>query len=527
MKHLALPAGANNLAALGSPPAPAQQPPAAPTPDSHRWVFVLIGVVAFGVRLVPVLAGGGLYSLASYDGSVYYTAAAGLARGLLPYRDFLLLHPPGIAIALLPFALAGQHLGDADGLAAARVAWMAVGAINAVLVGRILRPAGLGAVLVGGLFYAVFVPALRIERVTSLEAVAASCILGAMLLASRWQRGEPAQVRSVLLVGVLLGLSAGIKIWGVVIVLAVVLWAVRFIGPRRAGYVVVGAVAGASAICLPFFLAAPAVMWRMVVLDQLGRHRTTHNLLYRVTDLAGLPRTFSSTTGMAVWALIGLLLFAAVLAVRTRAGRLGAVVLGASLVLLFSTPTWFLHYSGLAAAPLAVLVGAAAGVVTGWIRRRPLRLVAGVAALAALAAYALNAPTASSGQAFPVRGLAAGLVGVTGCVTADDPSALIELNVLQHNLRQKCPLMADIGGYTYDIHGPGHSLSRPRDVLWQQHLLSYLGSGQASVLIRFHQHSGLSAGTVNTIHHWAVRARAGKFVLRNPGVTKTHPVRAR
>ena len=268
-------------------------------------------------------------------------------------------------------------------------------------------------------------------------------------------------------------------------------------------------------------------MWRMVVLDQLGRHRTAHSILSRVTDMAGLQRALSSTTGLVVAALIGLLVVTAVLAVRTRAGRLGVVVLSATLVLLISTPTWFPHYSGLAAAPLAVVIGAAAGVVAGWIRHRPLRLVAGVAVLATLGAYTLNVPTSTSGKSFPARELSAGLVGVTGCVTADDPSALIELNVLQHNLQQKCPLMADLGGYSYDLHGPGNSLSRPDDPAWQQHLLSYLGSGQAAILIRFHQHSGLSASTVNTIHHWSVRARAGKYLLRDPAVVKTHPIRAR
>ena len=216
MGYLAELAGASNQLAVGSTPTKTIGRRSCRAPRD-TVIFVLIGVVAFGVRLVPVLSGTGLYALASYDGSVYYTAAAGLAHGLLPYRDFLLLHPPGIAIALLPFALIGQHVGDEQGLAVARVAWMVLGAFNAVLVARILRPVGLAAMLVGGLFYATFVPALRIERVTSLEAVAATCILGAMLLASRWQRGVPTRAPSALLAGALLGLSAGVKIWGVAI----------------------------------------------------------------------------------------------------------------------------------------------------------------------------------------------------------------------------------------------------------------------------------------------------------------------
>ncbi len=486
----------------------------------------MIGVVAFGVRLVPVLTGTGLYALASYDGSVYYTAAAALAHGVLPYRDFLLLHPPGIAIALWPFALLGQHFGDPQGLAVARVAWMALGAVNAVLVARILRPVGLAAAVVGGLSYAVFVPALRIERVTSLEALATTCILGAMLIASRWQRGVPIRARSALLVGALLGLSAGLKIWGVVIVVAVLVWAIRVVGGRRTLHIGVGAVAGVSAICLPFFLAAPAAMWRMVVLDQLGRARTAHSVWFRVSDIAGMPRAMSSIV-IAMIAAVLVVLVAAALAARTRPGRLGVIVLATTLVLLFSTPTWFPHYSGLSAAPLAVVVGAAAGVVAGRIAWRPLRLVAGVAVLAALAAYALSVPTAAAGRAFPARALSAGLVGVRGCITADDPSALIELNALQHNLAQHCPVMADLGGYSYDLHGPGHSLSRRHDPAWQQHLLTYLGSGQAAIVIRFHRHSALTAATVDTVHHWSVLVRAGRYVLRDPTVAKLPTIHTR
>src|SRR6476660_4810507 len=52
-------------------------------------VPAVVAVGAILARLVPVLRGGGLFSLVSYDGAVYYTAASGLTQGLMPYRDFL------------------------------------------------------------------------------------------------------------------------------------------------------------------------------------------------------------------------------------------------------------------------------------------------------------------------------------------------------------------------------------------------------------------------------------------------------
>jgi hypothetical protein len=42
---------------------------------------LLIGAVAYLARLVPVVRGGGLRGMNSYDGAVYYAAAAGLAHG--------------------------------------------------------------------------------------------------------------------------------------------------------------------------------------------------------------------------------------------------------------------------------------------------------------------------------------------------------------------------------------------------------------------------------------------------------------
>lgn len=53
---------------------------------------------------------------------------------------------------LLPFAALGQVRGDAEGLAVARVAFMLLGAVNAVLVSRILRPHGRSAAAASGLF---------------------------------------------------------------------------------------------------------------------------------------------------------------------------------------------------------------------------------------------------------------------------------------------------------------------------------------------------------------------------------------
>jgi len=99
-----------------------------------RWAIpVLVAVVALAVRLSAVLRGGGLYGYFGYDDGVYFAAAASLLAGRLPYQDFILLHPPGIVLALAPFAELGRLTTDRDAMAVARVVWLLVGALNAGL----------------------------------------------------------------------------------------------------------------------------------------------------------------------------------------------------------------------------------------------------------------------------------------------------------------------------------------------------------------------------------------------------------
>ena len=152
-------------------------------PVSRAWLWaVVVAVAAFLFRLVPVLRGGGLFGFGNYDDGVYYASATGLIHGLLPYRDFLLLHPPAITLLLAPFAAVAQLTSDSYGFAAARVAWMLLGAANAVLIWKILRPIGLIAAVFGGFSYAVFYPAIYADKSTLLESPATTALLIAILL---------------------------------------------------------------------------------------------------------------------------------------------------------------------------------------------------------------------------------------------------------------------------------------------------------------------------------------------------------
>jgi hypothetical protein len=117
-----------------------------------------------------------------YDDGVYYTAAAKLVFGDLPYRDFVLLHPPAITLALAPFAELGRLTSDREGMAVARVAFMLLGALNAALTARVASVLGRGAALVAGGFAAVWIHAAYVERTTLLEPLGTLALLTVLLL---------------------------------------------------------------------------------------------------------------------------------------------------------------------------------------------------------------------------------------------------------------------------------------------------------------------------------------------------------
>src|SRR5438445_805594 len=117
-------------------------------------IVAAIAALAFAVRLLPVLRGGGLNGIIDYDDAVYFGSAVAWLHGFIPYRDFLLLHPPGILYALSPFAALGAALGDATGFALARLAFMLLGVVNTVLVALVAGRLGRRAAICAAALYA-------------------------------------------------------------------------------------------------------------------------------------------------------------------------------------------------------------------------------------------------------------------------------------------------------------------------------------------------------------------------------------
>ena len=491
------------------------------------WWALGLASLAFAVRLSTLVRGSGLYGRLGYDGAVYYAAGSAVAHGMLPYRDFLLLHPPGIALELLPFAALASVIGDAHAYALARVAWCLLGAVSTALVFVITRSRGLGPALAAAAFYAVFVPAVVSEDNTTLEAIGSVCLLRALALLVRQWEGRSSATAALVAAGALLGLSTATKIWAVVVVLVVVAWSVRPIGLRRSGLVLAGAAGATFVVCLPFFLAAPGTMWRMVVLDQIGRHRVSETLTGRIADTLGLSE-LRDDTGTAVLAVVGLVVLLAVvaLALREPLGRFAGVLFAVTFALLMWTPPWSLQYTPLVAPAAALLVGSAvSGLLAASGRFRNL---AGPAVGAVLVGYALvSLPGLPSGSHFPGEKLDAVLVQNPGCVVTDDPILLIETGALQRNHALRCPDVVDMSGYSWDLQPSAtKQMSRQRNEQWNAVALQHLASGDVSVVVRFRSLAGLSDDTRSEIARWTLLAEVGGFEMRRPDPKVDSPFEA-
>jgi alpha-1,2-mannosyltransferase len=496
---------------------PQAQPLAQDRPVSRAWLWAIaVAATAILFRLVPVLRGGGLFGLGNYDDGVYYAAATGLIHGLLPYRDFVLLHPPAMTVLLAPFAVVAQLTSDPYGFATARVAWMLLGAANAVLIWKILRPIGPVAAAFGGFSYAVFYPAIYSDKSTLLESPATTTLLIVILLLQPLVHTNSLPHGKALIAGALLGLAMTIKVWGVVTLLIVLGWLLLIRRYRVALRVLIASAAAATVICLPFFVAAPTAMWNQIVRDQLFRRARAVTSLDRLDQMTGLniiSRPYPPAVTVAVVvALVG----CAALAWSYREARLPVLLMLGQGLYLLVIPMWFFHFTGFTAAPVAVTAGAAMGRLMALLRAAPARIAVGVLAAGALLVYASDSATVTFNRRLPdqFRALTA---STPGCVTSDDATALVGTDTLSRNLSRGCRLVADLGGHSHDMAAAaGVPVSRNRNQAFQRFALDYLRSGSVTMLIRYSGGRGFNAKTTAVLEQWPLLASSGRLQVRQP-----------
>lgn len=464
-------------------------------PRGLRWglFLLLLGIGAATMRWA-FLTRAGLLSVGAYDDGVHYAAAANLLAGYLPYRDFVFLHPPGIVLLGTPFAALAHVVGDPVAFVGFRATGWLIGALDAVLVALVLRRFGWSAAISGGVLYALAFPAVYGERTALLEPSGEACLLLALLFTGRGR--DVGAKRWYWLAGLAAGLSLDFKAWYVGPALVLVLFMPNWAGRWRA---LIGAALSAGIIYLPFLALSNGAMFRMLVLDQLGRPKDdgatdgvrASSILGVAgppdnTSLAHVPRKVIVVTLVIMLALLCLtLLF-------ERRAWVYLALLGVDLAITLLAPSYFQHYAILTATPLALIGGAAVGRLPGLLtdhvrRRRALAIVFTLLAVSGAVLVNARHDLSKSGQR-PPNGLFSAMQQVHGCVVADDPTLLAVANTLTRDLARGCDVVPDLSGISYDYGkrlGPdGQPIERGKNVYFQTIAANYLRSGSAYIRTR-------------------------------------------
>ncbi len=441
-------------------------------------------VLGLGVRLYLLSRPGYLLGVTQYDDGPYFGSALRLVRGALPYRDFIIVQPPGITVLMSPAALLAQVTGTAWGMAAGRILTVAASSAGVLLTGLLLRGRGLLAVTLACGMLAIFPGSLVAAHTVLLEPwLTLFCLAGglAVLDGDRLAPG-----RRLVAGGLAFGFAGSVEAWAILPVAVVVACCGR--DARRAARFLAGVAAGFAVPVLPFAVLAPSRLYGSVVAAQLLRVvRTPAPLLPRLRMMTGLGQLLHLGAPGVLALALGLVAFVAgALLLSWRAGRgpltaleLFAVGSGALVSAAFLTyPQFFPHFpaflapflamsAGLAAARLAALrppriaapgppgPARAAGAAPASIRRAE----AAVAAAAAAAVLVLAVQQAHGERAVTPRVSPAAIAAVQrivrpgACILTDQVSYTIAAGRFYAS-SPRCPLLVDSIGTDYALgHG--------------------------------------------------------------------------
>jgi 4-amino-4-deoxy-L-arabinose transferase-like glycosyltransferase len=337
---------------------------------SPALILTVLAVAAGLLRAWPLLRWGAWQVPVDYDEGVYSSAAQLLFRGVLPYRDFVFVHPPGLLYFLGTSALIPK-LDPAQVFAASRFIAAAVGGFSVFLVGRLAWSwRGPVAGVVAALLYATYPEAVALEHGPFLEPVLnLVCLAGAAV----WL-GAPSK-RSAWGAGAVLGYAVSVKLTGAVFVLAA-LSAVPKEDKKLAIHLLAAVALSAAVFLLPLALSAPNEFFSQVVLFHL--HRPVDGMDSRATRAAEM--LFSFRPGAGVLSLIGALLALRQFA-RDRGARLWLVGFALVAFSFLATSTYWTQYNAFFAPAQVLLAGAGAAALWNFASERSGRIGAIATAL--------------------------------------------------------------------------------------------------------------------------------------------------
>jgi alpha-1,2-mannosyltransferase len=434
-------------------------------------VIVAGTVLALGLRIYQLARPGHLLDVGDVDDGADFGSAIWLIHGIVPYRDFVVVQPPGITLLMSPVAALSRLTGSTEwAIAVGRILTVLAGAAATTLGGLLVRHRGvLATVLTCGII-AIYPGSVQSAHTILLEPwLVLFCLAGALAV---FDGDRLASGRRLLWGGVAFGFAGAIKVWAIIPV--VVICALCLPAVRQAGRYLTGVVIGFCVPVLPFAALAPRGFYDSVVVAQLVRTGARTPLDYRLQQLTGLTRWQPGIVILIIAAVVlalvvaGLLISASLVTGNPPSALEWFAAVSATLVVIaFLVPDdFYYHYPGFLAPFLALALALPASRLLGAAgpqdRRRgslpPAWARSGAAGLAGLVIVALplavpraenspsptfQRPVAAIRQAIPAG----------ACVLSDQVSLLISANRLVSGV-PGCPVVVDGTGTSYALaHG--------------------------------------------------------------------------
>jgi alpha-1,2-mannosyltransferase len=463
---------------------------------SRRWsdpvTLAIAGFTLLGLalRLFLLSRPGYLLGVTQYDDGPYFGSALRLVHGALPYRDFIIVQPPGITLLMTPAALLAQVTGTAWGMAVGRILTVLASSAGILIVGLLVRHRGLIPVSLACGILAIFPGSLVAAHTVLLEPwLTLFCLIGALVLLDRDRFA--ASGRRLVWAGVAFGFAGAVEVWAILPVLVVAVLLLRQAVPRAARFVA-GVAIGFLVPVVPFALAAPRRFYNSFFAAQLFRvvpSRTPVEKRLRLMTGIGQVLHLGSTgvliLSLAIVALIVAALPVAWLITRRPLTDLDWFAVG-SCTLIVAGFLWyaqfFLHFPAFLAPFLGLSIGLAAARLTRPSRAQPADTGRGwiewtVAGLITLGVLALAIPQANQERSVTPRVSAAALAAVRrivppgACVLTDQVSYTIAADRF-YSTAPGCSLLVDSIGTDYALgHGRDASSGAARypavDAVWR------------------------------------------------------------
>ena len=178
-------------------------------------VIAAMTLLALGLRLFYLTRPGYLLGVTEYDDGSYFGSAVRLVHGMLPYRDFVFVQPPGITLLMTPVALLARVTGTDWGLAVARILTMLVGAAGVALAGLLVRHRGVLAALIACGVVAIYPDSVASAHTLLVEPwLVLFCLAGAVAVFDGDQ--ITGSRRRLIWGGVAFGFAGVIEAWAII-----------------------------------------------------------------------------------------------------------------------------------------------------------------------------------------------------------------------------------------------------------------------------------------------------------------------